>query len=292
VAGVGVSAAVIGASALLPATPRLIVWAGLAVAWIVGIVLAARNARVGLGLAPTDSLVERFGLFTIIVLGEVVLGVVAGLSAAERDATTIITGMLALGLGFGWWWIYFDLVGRRLPSGDGGALSNWVLSHLPVTLVITAVGAGMVSLIGHAHDASAPAGTGWLLAGAVATGLLGVVLTEQALVDAERRSLVFHPLRLALSAGAAAALLVGWARPAPWLLALLLVAILSAGSGSSPSAASCAPTPGANHDRHALAGRGRPRRRAARCPGEGSGGSQGISYGQALLPMNSQRGTR
>jgi low temperature requirement protein LtrA len=189
----GVSAAVIGASALLPATPRLVVWAGLAVAWIVGIVLAARNARVGLGLAPTDSLVERFGLFTIIVLGEVVLGVVAGLSASERDATTIITGMLALGLGFGWWWIYFDLVGRRLPSGDGGALSNWVLSHLPVTLAITAAGAGMVSLIGHAHDASAPAGTGWLLAGAVATGLLGVVLTEQALVDAERRSLLFPP---------------------------------------------------------------------------------------------------
>jgi low temperature requirement protein LtrA len=90
VAGIGVSATVIGASALLPATPRLIVWAGLAVAWIVGIVLAARRSRAGLGLTPTDSLVERFGLFIIIVLGEVVLGVVDGLSVAERDAKTII----------------------------------------------------------------------------------------------------------------------------------------------------------------------------------------------------------
>jgi hypothetical protein len=53
----------------------------------------------------------------------------------------------------------------------------------------------------------------------VATGLVALVLTEQALVDAERLSLVFHPLRLALSAGAAAALIVGWLRPAPWLLA-------------------------------------------------------------------------
>jgi len=59
-------------------------------------------------------------------------------------------------------------------------------------------------------------------------GLLALVLTEQALVDAERLSLVFHPLGLALFAGAAAALLVGWVRPAPWLLALLLVAVLSA----------------------------------------------------------------
>jgi low temperature requirement protein LtrA len=228
VVGMGVSVAVILASAFLPATPRLVVWAGLAVAWIVGIVLAARSSRVGLGLTPTDSLVERFGLFTIIVLGEVVIGVVAGLSAAERDAKTIVTGMLALWMGFGFWWIYFDLVGGRLPRADGGALSNWVMSHLPITLSITAAGAGMVSLIGHAHDATAPAATSWLLAGAVATGLLALVLTERALVDAERLSVVFSPLRLALFAGAAAALLVGWLRPAPWLLALLLVAVLSA----------------------------------------------------------------
>jgi low temperature requirement protein LtrA len=220
--------AVIGASALLPAAPRLVVWAGLGVAWIVGIVLAARRSRASLGLAPTDSLVERFGLFTIIVLGEVVIGVVDGLSGAERDATTIVTGMLALSMGFGFWWIYFDLVGGRLPRADRGALANWVMSHLPIALSITAAGAGMVSLIGHAHDPTAPAGTSWLLAGAVATGLLALVLTEQTLDDAERLVLVFHPLRLALTAGAAAALIVGWLRPAPWLLALLLVAILSA----------------------------------------------------------------
>jgi low temperature requirement protein LtrA len=227
VTGMGVSAVVVGASALLPATPRLLVWAGLGVAWMVGIVLIARSSRVGLGLTPTDSLVERFGLFTIIVLGEVILGVVAGLSAAEPDAKTIVTGMLALGLGFGLWWIYFDLVGRRLPRADGGAVSSWVLSHLPITGSITAAGAGMVSLIGHAHDPRTPAATSWLLAGAVATGLLSLVLTERALVDAERLVLVFGPLRLALAGGAAAALVVGWLRPAPWLLALLLVAVLS-----------------------------------------------------------------
>jgi low temperature requirement protein LtrA len=227
VVGMGVSATVIGASALLAATPRLLVWAGLGVAWIVGITLAARRSRAGLGLTPTDSLVERFGLFIIIVLGEVVLGVVAGLSVAERDARTIVTGMLALWLGFGFWWIYFDLVGRRLPRANRVALANWVMSHLPIAGAITAAGAGMVSLIGHAHDTTTPAATSWLLAGAVAAGLVALVGTEQALADAERLAVVFHPLRLALSAGAAAALLVGWLRPAPWLLALGLVAVLS-----------------------------------------------------------------
>ena len=188
-----------------------VVWGLLCRRLIVGIVLAASGSRVGLGLTPTDSLVERFGLFTIIVLGEVVLGVVAGLSAAERDAKTVITGLLALWLGFGFWWIYFDLVGRLPPRTDGGALSSWVMSHLPITGSITAAGAGMVSLIAHAHDPRTPAGDELAAGRCRGRGLLALVLTERALVDAERLSSVFGPLGPALAAGAVAALVVGWA---------------------------------------------------------------------------------
>lgn len=228
VTGMAVAVAVILASALLPAGPRLIVWAGVAIAWIAGMLLAGR-ATVGLhrGMPPTESLVERFGLFTIIVLGEVVFGVVDGLSSAERNVTTIMTGMIALVIGFGLWWIYFDLVGRRLPRNDGRAMANWLLGHLPITMSIAAAGAAMVSLIEHAHDARTAAGTAWLLAGAVALGLLALAVTERTLVDAQRLGVVYRPLSLAMGAGAGAALVVGWARPAPWLLALLLVAILS-----------------------------------------------------------------
>ena len=228
VSGMAVAMGVILASALLSAGPRLIVWAGVAIAWIVGMLLAGRST-VGLhrGMPPTESLVERFGLFTIIVLGEVVFGVVDGLSSVERNGKTITTGMIALCIGLGLWWIYFDLVGRRLPRNDGPAIANWLLSHLPITMSIAAAGAAMVSLIEHAHDARTPPGTAWLLAGALALGLLALSVTEHTLVDAQRLSVVYQPLSLAMGAGAGAALVVGWARPAPWLLALLLVAILS-----------------------------------------------------------------
>ncbi|MGH8824370.1 MAG: low temperature requirement protein A [Jiangellaceae bacterium] len=228
VTGMAVAVAVILASALLPAGLRLIVWAGVAIAWIVSMLLAGRSA-VGLhrGMPPTASLVERFGLFTIIVLGEVVLGVVGGLSSVERNVKTITTGMIALWIGLGRWWIYFDLVGRRLPRDDGRAMANWLLSHLPITMSIAAAGAAMVSLIEHAHDVRTPQGTAWLLAGAVALGLLALAVAERTLVDAQRLFVVYQPLSLAMGAGAGAALVVGWARPAPWLLALLLVAILS-----------------------------------------------------------------
>ena len=111
------SIVVIGASAFLPNDARLIVWAIVVVGWVIGGILLARFQIEGtdLGLTPTDSLVERFGLFTIIVLGEVVVGVVEGISDAERTALNITTGMIGLMIGFAFWWTYFDFVGDRHP---------------------------------------------------------------------------------------------------------------------------------------------------------------------------------
>ena len=62
----------------------------------------------------------------------------------------------------------------------------------------------------------------------MALGLLALIPATRALVDAERLAVVYRPVTSAMAGGAAAALVVGWVRPAPWLLALLLVVILSA----------------------------------------------------------------
>jgi len=227
VAAMVVSVVVIFVSAFLPAQPRLVVWAIFTVAWVLLLLIFGRS-RIGLGrgMAPTDSLVERFATITIIVLGEVMFGVVDGLSQSKRDATTISTGMIALAVGFGFWWIYFDVVGGKLPKPDGGALASWILSHFPITLAIAAAGAGMVSLIVHAHDDRTPVPTSWLLSGAVAVGLVCLIPTWRALADSSRLASVHRPLWMATFAGAVASVIVGWARPAPWLLALLLVLVL------------------------------------------------------------------
>jgi len=228
VVAMAVSVAVMIVSAFLTAETRLVVWAVLVAGWIAVLVVMGRS-RVGLGrgMAPTDSLVERFGTFTIVVLGEVVFGVVNGLSLARRDVETISTGMIALAVGFGFWWIYFDVVGGRLPKGDGRALAHWILGHLPIVLSIAAAGAGMVSLLEHAHDARTPTATAWLLSGAVAVGLVAVVPTSRALADASRLAAVFRPLQIAMAGGAVAGVGIGLTRPTPWLLALLLVVVLA-----------------------------------------------------------------
>jgi low temperature requirement protein LtrA len=219
-------------SAFLPDDQRLAVWAAIVVGWIAVLLLIESGERrrrgVDSGPTSTDSMVERFGLFTIIVLGEVVVGVVDGLGEAELDALAIGTGLISLTVGFGLWWIYFDFVGRRRPTSEGGAYFRWMLSHLPVVLAIAAAGAAMVSLIEHAHDARAPADTAWLLSGSVSIALVGLILIVRSLVDYQRLAVIYRPISMAMGAGAVVALVVGWLRPAPWLLALLLLAILAA----------------------------------------------------------------
>ena len=227
VVAMGVSVVAILVSALLPTELRLVVWAVYTVGWTVLLSVLGR-ASVGLSraLTPTDSLVERFGTITIIVLGEVVFGVVAGLAQSQHDLATIATGMIALVVGFGFWWIYFDVVGGRFPKRDGWAIANWIIGHYPITLSIAAAGAGMVSLLEHAHATRTPAPTSWLLSGAVAVGLVFLIPTSRALVDAGSLAAAFRPLWAAMAAGALVSLVIGWVRPAPWLLALLLVAVL------------------------------------------------------------------
>ncbi|HSS62015.1 MAG TPA: low temperature requirement protein A [Candidatus Limnocylindrales bacterium] len=224
-----VSVVVICITAFLPDELRLAVWVVFTVSWIILLSLFGRS-RIGLGqgMTPTDSLVERFGTITIIVLGEVVFGVVDGLSQSRPHVATIATGMIALVIGFGLWWIYFDVVGGRLPKPDGGALASWILSHYPITLAIAAAGAGMVSLIEHADDGSTPAATSWLLSGAVAVGLVFLIPTWRALADADSLAPLHRSLLISTVVGALVSVLIGWARPVPWLLALLLVVVLSA----------------------------------------------------------------
>ncbi len=225
--GMIASVVVIGASAALPSGPRVLVWAAFGLSWIVaGIVLQLRIDPRLSGFIAQASLIERFDLFVIIVLGEVVVGVVTGLSAAPHDATAIATGLLGLMIGFGFWWTYFDFVGRRPFRNDGPGRAGWLVGHLPVAMAITASGAAMVSLIEHAGLDRVPEPTAWLLSGSVAAGLIALIVIINALSDRARWASVYDPLSVALVTAAAAALLVGWLRPIPWLMVTALVLIL------------------------------------------------------------------
>ena len=221
------SAAAIAASAFVPEGMRESIWAGFALVWLGAVLLVGfRSRSFSLGVTPTHSLVERLNIFTIIVLGEVVIGVIDGLSHSVKDVPAIATGMLALLVGLGFWWIYFDIVGDRKPRPTGRALTVWLLSHLPLTGAIAASGAAMVTLIEHAADPVAPQGPAWLLAVGTALVLLAVIVATTVLAEYERMPGVRSSLSRRLVVAAATAIGVGVLQPSAWLLAVGLGAIL------------------------------------------------------------------
>lgn len=226
--GMGIAIAMMVVSAFVGDDQRVVIWALLAFGWIASLILINFLDRDSPGVPATESTVERFGLFTIIVLGEVVVGVVQGISGADRTPLTIVTGLLCLTVGFAFWWTYFDFAGSRAPRVHGPTRALWITGHLPVTMAIAGAGAAMVSLVEHAGDGRTPAPTAWLISGSVALGLVALVGVLATLADAVRLASVYRTVMGVLGIAAGASLALGWLRPRPWLLALSLLVVLMA----------------------------------------------------------------
>ena len=161
------------------------------------------------------------------MLGETLTGVVTGLAAQPVSGLTLSVGLVAVVVGFGAWWTYFDLAGHRHPRPERTASLQWMLGHLPLTAAIAAMGAAMVSLVGHAHDARTPAATAWVLCAGAAVVLTATMLVSASLQAWPRHPGLYRPLARTSAAAAAACLGVGAARPAPLLLGLALVLLLA-----------------------------------------------------------------
>ena len=223
--------AIVVASIFAAPGARIWVWALFAVFWIGTTLISFMRARPvdEIAIMPTESLVERFDLFTILVLGEVVAGVIAGLSGVEQTTSGIVAAVFGMLLAFAFWWLYFDFVGRREPPDDRRRFGAWVGLHLPVAAAIAAAGAAVVSLVAHAPEGQSPAPTAWLLGGAVALFLVAVVGIVEVLAydPVQRRAQRVVSVTLVVAAGAV--LLVSALKPVAWLFALLLVLIASVG---------------------------------------------------------------
>ena len=228
VAGTAACAILLVGTAFLPASARMLAWGLIDVAYLAGFVtvMFATPAE-ATAVLVTDALIERFGLITIIVLGETLTGVVAGLSGEPVGGLPLAVGLVAVVVGFGAWWTYFDLAGQRRPRQERAAGLRWVLGHLPLTAAIAAMGAAMVSLVDHAHDGRTPAATSWVLCAGAAVVLGMTMLISACLPALDRDRGLYRPLARTCAAVAAACLCLGAARPAPLILGLALVLLLS-----------------------------------------------------------------
>lgn len=208
-----VSALMFGSSAAVGTPGRYWFWAaGLAVE-VFGIVFAMsrwtppESQQGDAVIATSPSLIERMGLFVIIVLGEVVVGAVNGMAGlVARDADVVAIGLLGVLLAIGLWWIYFDLASHESPISRRTQL--WLYLHLPLVIAIAAGGAGVLNTIEHATE-PIPDGVRWLLAGSVATAIVTVALISRTLEIARDQAHTYRTAAVLLSTSAILCLAVG-----------------------------------------------------------------------------------
>jgi low temperature requirement protein LtrA len=229
VTGTAACAVLLASTALLPASARVPAWGLIDVAYLAGFatILVMADPAVAPGVIITEALTERFGAFIIIVLGETLTGVVAGLSSQPVSELTMAVGLVAVVVGFGAWWTYFDFAGQRQPELQRTASAQWIVGHLPLTAAVAAMGAAMLSLVDHAHDGRTPAATAWVLGAGAAVVLCATMLIAASLQAWDRDRGLYRPLACVCAVVAVACLAVGAARPAPLLLGLALVVLLS-----------------------------------------------------------------
>ena len=125
---------------------------------------------------------ERSGLFTLIVLGEVVAAATAavrdGLGAANEHAATLLRLAVAgVVIVFALWWLYFDRPVHRVFRTLRASLL-WGYGHYVIFASAAAVGAGLAVAVDHATHRAEISGTlaGYAVAVPVAVYLIGVWL--------------------------------------------------------------------------------------------------------------------
>ena len=100
-------------------------------------------------------MVERYSLFTLIVLGECVLATTTAMGAALTSSGAsielLVLALAALLIVFSLWWLYFDQPADQLLTSFGSAI-GWGYGHLLVFASLAALGAGLQAQIDQAHD--------------------------------------------------------------------------------------------------------------------------------------------
>ncbi|MEZ5953097.1 MAG: low temperature requirement protein A [Hyphomonas sp.] len=164
------------------APPMLVLFA---VGAVLELIIPFWSERAGMTPWHRHHIIERYGLLTIIVLGETLLSTSFALretfDAGEVDVALIRLAASAAIITFAMWWVYFtreDSVQGREPW----RIFTWGYGHIPIFAGAAAVGAGVAAAIDmQTHHAHAPLAAGhWAIAIAVAVYLVGLTIAREA----------------------------------------------------------------------------------------------------------------
>ena len=151
--------------------------------------------RASLDLNLSSSMSERLGLFTIIVFGELVFGIVNGIS--EMDVASLSTWLnfaFAIAIVFALWWIFFTLVSNRETKKGFVNATLLELLYIPTLISLGLIAASFSGLFeNNAHLLQKVFGY------AIAAFLIGISLMMGLLEVPGKFRMIIPPVRISLS---------------------------------------------------------------------------------------------
>ena len=181
--GFGLGAALWAISIVTPEPGRYVLWAAafavdIATPWV----MRREQAKVPLDVSH---LPERFGLFTILILGESIVATVAGLSHVEWTSVAIFAAVMALVVATAMWWLYFDNVEGMVVRRDPNLKRNWrptvwIYSHFGIAAGLGITAIGLEHVITEAGHGVFPGYERWLLVTGASLAVTALALTHLA----------------------------------------------------------------------------------------------------------------
>ena len=177
---------------------------------------------------------ERFGLFTILVLGESIAAIVAGLADQEWQLGATAGAIAGVMVATSLWWVYFDNLEGSVVRRDPNRTHDWhptawIYSHLPLAIALTMTGIGAEELVAAAAGHEFESSLRWLSVIGVSGAYLSMamILTSSTSSDPN----VHFSRKALLRVGAAAAVVVlglvgGQFRPAAFVIILATITVL------------------------------------------------------------------
>lgn len=124
---------------------------------------------------------ERFGLFTMIVLGESIVVLTSGVVETSWRPVSALPAMSGFTVAACLWWLYFDhvddkTIGQSFTSGIAGVVRShlWGYGHLAVWAGIVTSSVGIELAISEALEPKLAAAIRWAVCGGISLYLLAI----------------------------------------------------------------------------------------------------------------------
>ena len=150
--GFGLSVLLFVISAFVPAETRTALWV-VALFFDIATPLASLRLQHHLPRLDRHKLAERYGLLTIIVLGESLMVTVNNVGKRESlDLPGLLMAAAGMWITFMIWWLYFDSVARRVPRPTVWTMGLYTYAHFGLIMTAMALPAGVFSALSAAEE--------------------------------------------------------------------------------------------------------------------------------------------